>query len=98
MLLSPLGERMGEGVMQETAFALTPSPNLSPKGERNLTHECVVGFVEAQTSPLAPSKEKEVAGFLRLYRRQAPAVRKTNGCQAGRPSARNAAIVSSGER
>jgi hypothetical protein len=36
MLLSPLGERMGEGVMQETAFALTPSPNLSPKGERNM--------------------------------------------------------------
>jgi hypothetical protein len=32
MLLSPLGERLGEGVMQETVFALTPSPNLSPKG------------------------------------------------------------------
>ena len=28
---------MGEGVMQETAFALTPSPSLSPKGERNMT-------------------------------------------------------------
>jgi len=40
MLLSPLGERLGEGVMQEGAFVLTPSPNLSPKGERNmrLTH------------------------------------------------------------
>jgi hypothetical protein len=36
ILLSPLGERLGEGVMQETIFALTPSPNLSPKGERNL--------------------------------------------------------------
>ncbi len=36
MLLSPLGERLGEGVMQETIFALTPSPNLSPKGERNM--------------------------------------------------------------
>ena len=36
MLLSPLGERLGEGVMQETVFALTPSPNLSPKGERNM--------------------------------------------------------------
>ncbi len=36
MLLSPLGERMGEGVMQETVFGLTPSPNLSPKGERNM--------------------------------------------------------------
>jgi len=36
MLLSPLGERLGEGVMQETVFELTPSPNLSPKGERNM--------------------------------------------------------------
>ena len=36
MLLSPLGERLGEGVMQETIFGLTPSPNLSPKGERNM--------------------------------------------------------------
>ena len=35
MLLSPLGERLGEGVMQETVFG-TPSPNLSPKGERNM--------------------------------------------------------------
>ena len=38
MLLSPLGERLGEGVMQETVFG-TPSPNLSPKGERNKNHE-----------------------------------------------------------
>jgi hypothetical protein len=38
MLLSPLGERLGEGVMQET-FLVTPSPNLSPKGERNMTLE-----------------------------------------------------------
>ena len=37
MLLSPLGERLGEGVLQEAAFALTPSPNLSPKGERNMS-------------------------------------------------------------
>ncbi len=37
MLLSPLGERLGEGVLQETTFALTPSPNLSPKGERNMS-------------------------------------------------------------
>jgi|FEC22Drversion2_1045045.scaffolds.fasta_scaffold00719_4 hypothetical protein len=36
MLLSPLGERLGEGVLQETAFAFHPSPNLSPKGERNM--------------------------------------------------------------
>ncbi len=35
-LLSPLGERLGEGVMQEATFALNPSPNLSPKGERNM--------------------------------------------------------------
>jgi hypothetical protein len=32
MLLSPLGERLGEGVMQETVSGLTPSPNLSPRG------------------------------------------------------------------
>jgi hypothetical protein len=32
MLLSPLGERLGEGVMQEEVFALTPSPDLSPRG------------------------------------------------------------------
>ena len=38
MLLSPLGERLGEGVMQETVFD-SPSPNLSPKGERNMNHE-----------------------------------------------------------
>jgi hypothetical protein len=38
MLLSPLGERLGEGVLQETVFA-TPSPNLSPKGERNMRGE-----------------------------------------------------------
>jgi len=30
MLLSPLGERLGEGVIRETVFGLTPSPNLSP--------------------------------------------------------------------
>src|SRR5437764_13058856 len=37
MLLSPLGERLGEGVAQEIAFGLTPSPSLSPKGERNMS-------------------------------------------------------------
>jgi hypothetical protein len=42
MLLSPLGERLGEAVMQEAVFALTPSPNLSPKGERNMKHEVEV--------------------------------------------------------
>jgi hypothetical protein len=38
MLLSPLGERLGEGVMQEMAFGLTPSPRLAspPRGERNM--------------------------------------------------------------
>src|SRR5271156_6409829 len=34
----PLGERLGEGVMQETIFGLTPSPSLSPKGARAFTH------------------------------------------------------------
>jgi hypothetical protein len=36
MFLSSLGERLGEGVMQETVFGLAPSPNLSPKGERSM--------------------------------------------------------------
>jgi hypothetical protein len=35
MFLSPLGERLGEGVQQKAAFCITPSPNLSPKGERS---------------------------------------------------------------
>jgi hypothetical protein len=39
MLLSPLGERLGEGVTLEAVFGLTPSPNLSPKGERNMNDE-----------------------------------------------------------
>jgi len=34
-----LGERLGEGVMQERVFEFTPSPNLSPKGERNMIYE-----------------------------------------------------------
>jgi hypothetical protein len=33
MFLSPLGERLGEGV-PKTVSCITPSPNLSPKGER----------------------------------------------------------------
>jgi hypothetical protein len=32
----PLGGEVGEGVIQEAVFGLTPSPNLSPKGERNM--------------------------------------------------------------
>ena len=39
MLLSSLGEKLGEGVMQETIVGLTPSPNLSPKGERNMRNQ-----------------------------------------------------------
>src|SRR5260370_2118919 len=33
MFLSPLGERLGEGVLKVRA---TPSPSLSPKGERSM--------------------------------------------------------------
>jgi len=36
MFLSPLGERLGEGVNPKAACCITPSPNLSPKGERSL--------------------------------------------------------------
>jgi len=35
MFLSPLGERLGEGEVT----CETPSPNLSPKGERSMTEE-----------------------------------------------------------
>jgi hypothetical protein len=31
MFLSPLGERLGEGVIKTTS-CITPSPSLSPKG------------------------------------------------------------------
>jgi hypothetical protein len=41
MFLSPLGERLGEGVNPETVSFITPSPGLSPKGERSLKEERV---------------------------------------------------------
>jgi hypothetical protein len=51
MLLSPLGERLGEGAMQETVSGLTPSPNLSPKGERNMRARGVGGYAAAVIKP-----------------------------------------------
>ena len=39
MFLSPLGERLGEGVNSKTVSCITPSPSLSPKGERNMKEE-----------------------------------------------------------
>jgi hypothetical protein len=36
MFLSPLGERLGEGVNPETVSCIIPSPSLSPKGERSM--------------------------------------------------------------
>ena len=38
MFLSPLGERLGEGV-PKTVSCITPSPSLSPKGERSMKGE-----------------------------------------------------------
>ena len=38
MFLSPLGERLGEGA-SEGCLCITPSPNLSPKGERSMMLE-----------------------------------------------------------
>ncbi len=59
MFLSPLGERLGEGVMQETIFALTPSPNLSPTGERNMRrdeeYEAEEFASSAPRNPIPPS-------------------------------------------
>jgi len=37
MFLSPLGERLGEGVNAKTASCIAPSPSLSPKGERSMS-------------------------------------------------------------
>jgi hypothetical protein len=53
MLRSPLGERRGEGAMQETIFGLTPSPNLSSKGERNMRREEHEGRNIDLTPPIA---------------------------------------------
>ena len=50
MLLSPLGEKLGEGVNSKTASCFTPSPSLSPKGERNMTGEEKQAYVGA-TNP-----------------------------------------------
>ena len=36
IFLSPLGERLGEGVNPKTVSCITPSPSLSPKGERSM--------------------------------------------------------------
>jgi hypothetical protein len=47
MFLSPLGERLGEGVNAETVSCTTPSPNLSPKGERSLSFD----FAGARSPP-----------------------------------------------
>jgi len=38
MFLSPLGERLGEGVLKIVS-CITPSPSLSPKGERSMSDE-----------------------------------------------------------
>jgi len=54
MFLSPLGERLGEGVMQETVFGLTPSPNLSPKGERSLKGEVAATVAMGLQSSVRP--------------------------------------------
>ena len=39
MFLSPLGERLGEGVNAKAVSCITPSPSLSPKGERSMNGE-----------------------------------------------------------
>jgi len=36
MFLSPLRERLGEGVNADVSSCITPSPSLSPKGERSM--------------------------------------------------------------
>jgi hypothetical protein len=36
LFLSPLGERLGEGVNAKVPSCIAPSPSLSPKGERSM--------------------------------------------------------------
>ena len=44
MFLSPLGERLGEGVNAKIFSCITPSPSLSPKGERSMKERSMRGF------------------------------------------------------
>src|SRR5260370_2734959 len=55
MFLSPLGERFGEGV-PKTISCITPSPSLSPKGERSIKGEARGGGTDAHLlhPPLTP--------------------------------------------
>jgi hypothetical protein len=46
--------------MQEAVFALTPSPNLSPKGERNMKHEVEVRGSLLGARHSAPSNDPSV--------------------------------------
>jgi hypothetical protein len=59
--------------MQETVFALTPSPNLSPKGERNMNHERVDALPDQQRRPRLPRQTgpwyNKIALILELSRR-----------------------------
>jgi hypothetical protein len=43
MFLSPLGERLGEGVNPKTVSCINPSPILSPKGERSMSKQEMKG-------------------------------------------------------
>src|SRR5580693_10156820 len=45
MFLSPLGERLGEGVNPKTIPCIIPSPSLSPKGERSMSEMGAKGDV-----------------------------------------------------
>ena len=64
MFLSPLGERLGEGLNPETVSCITPSPSLSPKGERSMKKPQPFAFasgVSASSRLLQPASIRSSA-------------------------------------
>ena len=63
MLLSPLGERLGERVMQETLFGLTLSPNLS---RRLACGNCGNWFAQLEAAQRRPVRLPKGQGPFRV--------------------------------
>ncbi len=62
IFLSPLGERLGEGVNPKIVSCITPSPRLSPKGERSMRAE----DHEAETDEPDPEAINPIPPFCRM--------------------------------
>src|SRR4249920_2240312 len=63
IFLSPLGERLGEGVNPKIVSCITPSPRLSPKGERSMRAE----DHEAETDEPDPEAINPIPPFAGCY-------------------------------